>query len=198
MKRILTAMALLLGFLGAVLLPVGSAGAAAGECAGTFTLGVGGLTAGPQTSAYFNAQQPVGYNGLDSNDGLRELGRLFWLHRNACPGDHIKIIGHSQGAGIVHQFTQQNPNPGNVNAVLVADPKRAPGPGNGGMMQIIPFHPLSGIDGDFGGWPTLTICNHDDGVCNLEGGSFVGNPSHGNYDMNVWAYGNWDNGVWFR
>lgn len=181
--------------------PVLPAATAAPPCVGVWTIGVGGLVVGPQDSGYFNVQQPVGYAGLDAQAGLNELHRLVYDHRAACPGDFVKVIGHSQGAGIVHVFAQRNPGlAGVASAILLADPKRQGPPEGDGMSNgVIPqWHVLYGVDRNYGGWPTLDICNQRDGVCNLPGGSFVGNPSHSDYLFDVHAYPNRANGRIFN
>ena len=203
MKRFLAALSMVvLSSAGTLAVSASTAGAdSVTDCTGTWSVGVGGFTLGPQDSAYIQGvNQRVGYAGWDAQAGLNELGRLVFAHRDACPGDHIKIVGHSQGAGIVHVFAQRNPGFGNANAVLLADPKRPAGPEGPGMSTYIPqgWHLLAGNDGDYGGWATWTVCNQHDGVCNVNGGAFVGNPSHGNYDYNAQDYDNGSNGQDFR
>lgn len=173
-------------------------------CTGTWSLGIGGLEGLGwwQGSGYLQSNQPVGYHSGNARAGYDELNRLFWDHRNECPGDHIKMIGHSQGAAIIHAWVTNNQHVPNANAILLSDPKRwAPGNGGPGMSNLpgnqILGWPLAGVDDWFGGFPVLTVCRWDDWVCNLDapwGGShFTG--SHGWYDMSAWSYGDWDSGV---
>lgn len=183
--------------------------ARADECIGTWTLGVGGFEISTdrgtwQDSDYFNVNQPVGYHSADPNGGLRELDRLFWQHRSECPGDHIKIIAHSEGAAITHAWVSAHQDVQNANAILLSDPKRAPGPGGAGL-SANPLggflgYPLAGVDANFGDFPVLSVCNGDDWVCHEAatpyGYAFTG--AHGRYDFNVWNYGNWESGVWYR
>lgn len=171
-------------------------------CVGSWSLGIGGFEwGGGQNSAYFTVNQHVGYNSWDPNSGVNELNRLFWDHRNQCPGDHIKILGHSEGAALVHHWVTHNQWVENANAVLLADPKRwAPWTGSGpgitydkGWLGA----PLAGVDDWFGGFPVLTLCRWDDVICNVNndwGPYFAGH--HGWYDFNAWNYGDWDSGAW--
>src|SRR5690606_6782659 len=77
----------------------GPANAGGPTCAPTWTIGIGGfninLAGIPNTgqdSMYIPSNQPVGYNSLDINAGVRELDRLFWGYRTMCPGSHIKML----------------------------------------------------------------------------------------------------------
>ncbi|MFR9752491.1 hypothetical protein ACL02S_15850 [Nocardia sp. 004] len=194
--------AVLLAFLSLTHLTAPKAHAA--NCIGNWAIGIGGL--GDNTSSVFipYVDQPVGYNSLDPMSGFRELDRLFWLHRSRCPGDHIRLIGHSEGAGILHAWVTAHQNVGNANAILLADPKRAPGPGWGGLSSTpgnwIVGYPLAGVDNWFGNFPVLTVCNHDDQICDTSAGwwGYLFGGAHNRYDFNVWNYGDWDSGVWYR
>ncbi|WP_433526795.1 hypothetical protein ACQPZ2_19265 [Nocardia pseudovaccinii] len=176
----------------------------ADNCIGDWAIGIGGL--GDNTSSVFIpfVDQPVGYNSLDPMSGLNELDRLFWLHRSECPYDHVRLIGHSEGAGIVHAWVTAHQDVGNANAILLSDPKRAPGPGWGGLSSTpgsgIVGYPLAGVDDWFGDFPVLTVCNHDDQICDTSAGwwGYLFGGAHGRYDFNVWDYGDWDSGVWYR
>lgn len=171
---------------------------------GTWSIGIGG--SGDNTPSIFlpYVDQPVGYNPLDPISALNEIDRLFWLHRSECPFDHIRLIGHSEGAAILHAWITANQNVANTNAILLSDPKRAPGPGSGGLSSIpgnwLIGYPLAGVDDWFGTVPVLTVCNHDDQICDISAGwwGYVTAGAHERYDFNVWDYGNWDSGVWYR
>lgn len=187
-------------------------------CKPTYTFGVGGFTVDTtrfppdlgQPSLYIQgADQPVGYNSLDITDGVRELGRLFYEYRDRCPGSHIKILGHSGGAAVVHVWVSQNKYVGNVTAILAADPKRPAGPGGPGLaghILAVPadwlgfFRGASGTDADFGTVSVLTICNDGDWVCNINAGpkGYATTHVHGNYDLNPWNYPNFVSGQWYR
>ncbi|MCU1640447.1 MAG: Cutinase [Nocardia sp.] len=183
---------------------VTSSKAQADVCTGDWAIGIGGL--GDNTSSVFapTVDQPVGYNSADPMSGLNELDRLFWLHRSQCPDDHIKLIGHSEGAGIVHAWVTAHQDVGNANAILLADPKRDAGPGWAGLASTpgsgIIGYPLAGVDDWFGGFPVLTVCNHDDQICDTSAGwqGYLFGGAHTRYDFNVWDYGDWDSGVWYR
>lgn len=167
--------------------------ASASVCRSVWSIGIAGLN--DNTSAIFvgNVSQPVGYNSLDPVSGLREIDRLFWKHHNACPGDHITLIGHSEGAALVHVWVTQHQRVVNVNAVLLADPKRlVPGQGGPGLASLGGFlgYPLNGVDNNFGPFPVLTVCHRSDWVCNLNapwGASHV-SGSHAWYDFHSGNY----------
>lgn len=181
--------------------------ASADPCNGDWSIGVGGfqidgnLNTG-QTSSYFNADQPVGYNSADPAGGVAEINRLYWEHRKACPADHIKIVGHSEGAALVHAWVSKNKDAKNTSAVLISDPKRAAGPGGPGMSVEIGFlgWPIAGNDSDFGSVPTLSICNNDDHVCNSDSdwSGYLWGGAHGRYDFNAADYADDANGIDYR
>jgi cutinase len=187
-----------------------TATAHADPCIGSWSIGIGGFTmTGPgitgQDSGYLNVNQRVGYNSADPNSGLRELDRLIWQHRNTCPTDHLKLLGHSEGAGLIHVWVSQHQWFPNANAVLLADPKRVAGPGSAGiagnpLAPHFPGPPLAGVDADFGDFPVLEVCNGDDWICNEEAGpiGYAVKGVHGDYMYSADAYGDWDSGVWFR
>ncbi|WP_222932678.1 cutinase family protein [Nocardia yunnanensis] len=196
--------ALLLALLFSTMTHLTAPKANADDCTGDWAIGIGGL--GDNTSSIFApyVNQPVGYNSADPMSGLNELDRLFWQHRNDCPGDHIRIIGHSEGAGIVHAWVTAHQDVDNANAILLSDPKRDAGPGWAGLSSTpgsgIIGYPLAGVDDWFGGFPVLTVCNHDDQICDTSAGwwGYLFGGAHGRYDFNVWDYGDWDSGVWYR
>lgn len=177
-------------------------------CSGDWSVVIGGLqlgllTGSAQDSSILIGDQRVGYNSLDPNGGLRELDRLIRNHRASCPGDHIKIMGHSEGAAITHAWVTAHNGYGNVNAVLLADAKRVAGPGWGGLSSIpgafLIGYPLAGVDDFFGDIPVLSVCNHDDMVCNTEAGwwgYYTG--AHVRYDADAANYGNDESGVRFQ
>lgn len=175
------------------------------QCTGTWTVVVGGLNNNDSTG-FLNANQRVGYNSYDTRAGINELNRLARDHRSFCPGDHVKIVGHSGGAAVVHQWLSENGQTfGNVNAVLLADPKRPAGPGGQGFAGTdFPFNQinngLAGTNANYGGVPTLSICNASDHICNsaADWNGYLFGGSHGNYDFNTADYGNWGNGVIFN
>ncbi|WP_280465793.1 cutinase family protein [Nocardia brasiliensis] len=191
----------------------GAGAASADPCTGTWSIGIGGLGNNNSSDFWGRVNQPVGYDSNNPITGVWEVERLMWSHRDQCPGDHIKLIGHSEGAGIVHTVVTRNPGFGNANAILLADPKRGwEQPGGPGMADLAfawwvqPFapwfpgflsYPLAGVDDYYGDWPVLSVCHWQDWVCNTEA---VAGFSHATglhswaYDFNSWAYGDWDNG----
>ncbi|WP_433667032.1 cutinase family protein [Nocardia sp. CA-136227] len=199
------AMALLAALLMNILIPIAPAmisQAGADSCVGTWTIGIGG---GDNVESAFTpyADRVITYSSVAPVSAIDELDLLFWSHRAECPGDHIRLIGHSQGAAIVHAWITAHPNAANANAILLADPKRAPGPGGGGVSATpgnsLVGYPLAGVDDWFGNVPVLTVCNHDDPICDASAtwrGYAEG--AHLRYDFDVNDYGNWDSGVWYR
>jgi len=196
--RWLLLVAALLGSFAVVFAPTASA---AEPCTGVWSIGVGGLQVGltgtGQDSSYFVVNQRVGYNTLDPQAGLNELDRLFWQHRNACPSDHIMILGHSEGAGIVHAWVSAHTNVPNANAILLADPKRPGGlAGLSGAAFGWPGYPLAGTDANFGNFPVLEVCRNDDVICNVSAG-WLGyiQGHHMWYNFDAHAYGTNDRGT---
>ncbi|MGW6624215.1 hypothetical protein ACWF99_23560 [Nocardia sp. NPDC055002] len=193
-----------------------TASAAAGDCRGTFTIGVGGFQIDTsvfppnawQPSTYIPSDQPIGYDSLNITAGANELEKQFRIHRNACPGDHIKMLGHSGGAAVVHVWVSRNQFEPNATAILAADPKRAPGPGSGGIAGnpaalaldfIGAFRGAAGTDRNFGPFPVLDICNAGDWVCVESAGlhGYLNTGVHGKYDLNPHNYPNFARGNWF-
>lgn len=182
--------------------------AAAARCTGNWSIVMGGLQVGfvtgtGQDSTGMTGNQRVGYNTADPVGGLAELDRLVNKHRSECPRDHIKLMAHSEGAGITHAWVTAHNGFGNVNAVLLADPKRVAGPGWAGLASVpgngIIGYPLAGVDDWFGDIPVLSVCNHDDMVCNTEAGWFgYLTGAHGRYNWDSNSYSNWGSGVRFQ
>lgn len=186
--------------------------ASAQPCAPTTTVAVGGViiaTGGPNLITTWNssrnipADAHVGYNTLDPASGIRELNRIVDGVRSVCPGTHLKILGHSMGAVVVHVWAQTRRGFPNANLILLADPKRAPGPGRGGLAGIPPAQilgwPIAGADDDFGGIPALSICNTKDPICeytaHVRGWQ---DGTHQAYDFNIHSYANDASGVTYR
>lgn len=174
------------------------------QCVGSWGVGIGGLAVGGQgtwqSSSYVVANHLIGYNSADPQSGLNALTQAIDRHRDVCPGDHITVLGHSEGAGIVHAWVTAHNGYGNANAVLLADPKMW-SYGGAGMSRELWFmgYPIAGNDDWFGDIPTLTICNWNDHVCRADSdwfGYLTG--AHTAYDANVFHYGDWDNGVTYR
>ncbi|SEP00192.1 cutinase family protein [Amycolatopsis saalfeldensis] len=214
MRRLAAVLAGLLMSAGIVL--VGAPSASAASCDGTYTIVVGGFT--DRDSTIFSGagiSQRVGYsaelNSQSARQGVDELNRLIRNQRAACPGQHVKAVGFSEGAAVLHIWVTENWKTfGNVNAVLIADPKRDPhglgGPGLAGQAPSVIFgpivgYPLVGVDSFFGNIPTVSLCT-DDIICDEAAASgWIGYAQHKhteNYNFNVDVYS--DNGVgqWFN
>lgn len=207
LKRLTTLLAAV--FLSTGVATVVSAPAAqAAPCGGTYTIVVGGMN--DPTSSIFtgNVSQRVGYSAqlssASARQGVDELNRLIRDQRRACPWQHAKVIGFSEGAAVAHIWVTENWQTfGNVNAVLIADPKRAAGPGASGLAgqfySGIIGPPLAGADNFFGNVPTVTICT-DDVICDSTAASgWLGYPNkHMNYNFNVDVYSDNGDGQWFN
>ena len=207
MKRLAAMVVAVVASAGALAV-VDAPAAQAAQCGGTYTIVVGGFN--DPTSSIFtgNVSQRVGYSaqltGASAREGVNELNRLIRDQRNLCPGQHAKAIGFSEGAAVVHTWVSENWQTfDNVNAVLIADPKRAAGPGASGLAgqwySGVVGPPLAGADASFGNIPTVTICT-DDVICDSTAASgWLGYPGkHMNYDFNVDVYSNDANGQWFN
>ncbi|RLU79294.1 cutinase [Streptomyces griseocarneus] len=183
-------------------------------CDDTYTIVVGGTWSRWWNDRFVgNIQQHVGYpddipNGAAVRAGVNELNRLVREQRGACPGQHVKMGGYSLGAAVVHVWVSENWRSfDNVNAVLVADPKRQGPPGGNGSTQ--PFGafvgaPLAGTDRNFGNVPVKSICDRDY-ICDESAGPLTYPDNHNkNYDVdfnmdhhNDSAHEQWWNGAWY-
>lgn len=195
-------MACLLG-LGIIIPMTMAAPAQAANCGnGLWTVGIGGFAIGTQggweNSAYIPADERIEYDSWNPISGLDRLRFVMAVHRDVCPGDHLKIVGHSEGAALAHQWIEENQGFPNANAILLADPKMHEWPGGDGFSRELWWmgYPMAGNDDWFGGFPTLTICNWNDHICRADS-DWVGyaTGAHGAYDYAPWHYGNWDDGV---
>ena len=200
-KRVFAVLAsLVVGFGGALAVQPAQAQAAF-PCVGVWNVAIGGLALSVnqgtwQSSAYLQANQLVGYNSADPVGGLNELNRLIFEHRAQCPGDHIKIVGHSEGAAIAHQWVAEHQWFPRANAVLLADPKRfaVPGTGQHGLannpLNFVVGYPLRGVDANFGNFPVETICRWQDVICK-DDGNWIGylTGAHTAYNFNAFFYG---------
>jgi cutinase len=192
---------------GALAAPPGQAPVATGP---TWTIVVGG--AGDPNGNVFTGEDAVVHysaalTGASTREGVNELNRMIREHRAAHPGDHIKVVGYSQGAAVVHTWAAENGGTiDNVNAVLIADPKRDAGPGAAGLSgqpitQVVGA-PTAGADRNFGNIPTVSVCT-DDVICDSSarsgwGGYFAQPSAHGNYSFNVDDYSNTGDGQWYN
>lgn len=188
-------------------LGISNAATPSSVCTGVYNVVIGGLAVsiqgGWQSSAYLSNGQRVEYDSWRPLQGLENLNSAIQDHRNQCPGDHIKIVGHSEGAAIAHQWIAEHHGFGRINGILLADPKRVAGPGWAGLADIpgsfLIGYPLSGVDANFGDTPVLTICQHDDMVCNTEAGWFgyLFTGAHVRYNFDANYYGTDWRGVAF-
>jgi cutinase len=185
--------------------------ALAASCEGTYTIIVGGTGDHDSNEGFWqgNISQRVGYpaipTGPFAREGVNELNRLIRNQRNVCPHQHVKAVGFSLGAAVVHIWVTENwQSIDDVNAVLLADPKRAAGPGSAGFAShplggAVGF-PLVGVDDFFGDIPVLTICT-DDMICDINAGSGplgYATGKHMNYNHNVDGYSNDASGTWYN
>ena len=187
--------------------PQAFAGGPAGVvCDGETSVGVGGLYVALngtyENSAYIGADVAVGYDSLNPGQGLANLGYTVDMLRAECPADHLKLVGHSEGAALVHAWVSAHPFAENVSAVLISDPKRVAGPGWAGLADVpgawLVGYPLAGVDANFGAVPVLNVCRHDDMVCNTQAGWFgYFTGAHTSYNYSPDAYPDYASGIWF-
>jgi cutinase len=163
---------------------------AAHACDGYWSLGIGGLNDNQSRVFWGLVDQPVGYNSFDVHEwsGVNEIQRLVSIHRAQCPGDHIHLVGYSGGAAALHIWTTLNSwKYGNLNVVLIADPKNPYGPGGFAALELLPTgYPVAGVDNYFNGTPVYEVCNYGwDHICD-KSASWVGylfQGAHQAYDF---------------
>lgn len=191
-------------------LVVGAPAAQAAPCDGTYTIVVGGFNDPGATIFHGGVDQRVGYSAQLSSqsvrEGVNELNRLIRDQRAACPAQHAKVIGFSEGAAVAHIWVSENwATFDDVNAVLIADPKRQGGPGADGLAgqfyAAVMGAPLFGADRNFGDIPTVSLCT-DDVICDSTAASgwigYLRGDHVNNYDFNVDVYSDDGNGQWFN
>lgn len=150
-------------------------------CTGRWTIGVGGMTFGAQgtwqTSEYLTANERVAHDSLNPSSGIGYLSRAYWNHSQRCPGDHITVLGHSEGAHVVDQWAAGYGWLPNVSLVLLARP--------------------GGIAPTTTQMPVLSICRENDVVCNpaTDVSGYLLRDAHTSYDYNAFNYGDNDSGL---
>lgn len=129
-----------------------------------------GVPAGPRT----NVPYPATVDDNAQRIGRDNLTNAVSTFRAQCPGSHVTMVGYSGGAQIVGDVRDRMNGAGNMNVILVSDP-RAPG-GLAAVLPSVPFwwtnqgpRPASSI-------PTSNICRANDPVCNL--GNPLQDPIH--------------------
>lgn len=214
-KLVFIATMLVAGLLASTGLQCMTGSAHADPCIGSWSLGVPGLGNDNASDFWGKVNDPVEYTTNSPETGLWAIDAAFWSHRDQCPGDHIKIVGHSEGAGLVHVWGSEHGWVDNVSLVLLADPKRGwDQPGGPGMSDVAyawwvqPFYPwfpgfltwpLAGVDDNLP-LPTLSVCSHEDWVCNTEaipGYSHITGLHGWAYDFNAGRYPDDGNGPVF-
>ena len=205
-RRLAVALTALLAALSCSFAVAPPAGAA--PCGGTYSIVVGGLNDPNSTVFTGNVSQRVGYSAQLSSasvrEGVNELNRLIRDQRRACPTQHAKVLGYSEGAAVVHIWVSENwATFDNVNAVLISDPKRRGGPRGDGLAgqfyAVVMGAPLYGSDRNFGDIPTVSLCTNDVICDGAAPSGWIGyaTGAHGNYSFNVDTYSNDGNGQWF-
>lgn len=166
------------------------------QCVGTWNIYVGGLGNNNSTGAV-NVNQRVGYNSADTRGGVSELNRLVWDHSKACPGDRLRIMGHSGGAAVVNVWGKENGRffVGKASLVLLADPKRPANwyNGPGFASSDFPFNlypPLAGGNDNFQGLPRISVCRvNSDHICaSRVGWEGYAGGRHNDYTFDMNAY----------
>lgn len=185
---------------GASLLPLDIPATAAADsvCTGDYSIVIGGLRIGIagtwQNSDYMHGDERIQYDSARPEaSGIPALDAAIQAHRAACPDGHIRVLAHSGGALVAHLWIEQHQDFTNANAVLLADPKHSAGlmTNPGPLLWDVAIGPdTGGADLNFGDFPVLEICNHDDGVCNSAAGwcgyLFLG--AHQRYDFDAADY----------
>jgi cutinase len=171
--------------------------------ADTWTIVVGGFNDPNGTVFKGGVDEVIQYSaqlsGVSAREGVDKLNAAVRAHQAANPGQHIKVIGYSEGAAVVHTWASENSGTvDNVNTVLISDPKRQGGPGTAGLsghpVAGVVGAPLSGSDSNFGDIPTVSVCTNDT-ICDTSAPSGIPgylSGAHGNYSFNVDDYS--DNG----
>ena len=206
MKKIKSMLFAALACVGLVVPAVIAAPAQADGCGnGNWSVVIGGLAASLdggtwQTSSYLYGDERIEYNSANAIEGLDRLRFVMSVHRDVCPGDHIKIVAHSGGAGIAHQWIIENSWFPNANAILLADPKMHEWPGGDGFSRELWWmgYPMAGNDDWFGDFPTLTVCNWNDHICRADSdwtGYLTG--AHTVYITDADYYGDWEDGAFY-
>lgn len=176
-------MALVLAVAGISLLQPATAGAA---CAPRTVIAIGGFNDG-QANVFPNGSVDVKvqYSGSlnDMEGGIRALTDTVNRVKRDCPGTTPVITGHSQGGAIAHVYLQRNP--GGKIGVLFGEPKMAPTGASKGIFAL-GGPPVAGVDANFGGNPTVSLCQKRDGVCNDTPDGWIGYAQgvHGQYPFN--------------
>lgn len=192
MKKILTRVLAATGLVAASLIPATLAAPTAGACGNTVTLGIGGFGGGNAHGVFGNRiDVGVGYSGNlgDIEGGVGALAATVNQVRKDCPSSHIQLAGYSQGAAIAHIYLSRH-GLANGSAVLYADPKQA-GTGESDGLFTLAGPPLAGTDANFRGVPTVSICYHNDIICNRGAASgWIGylTGDHGRYDFSPKAH----------
>ncbi|WIF20589.1 serine hydrolase [Rhodococcus phage Jflix2] len=204
-KKILAGLGGLALAVGMILVPAGSASAATG-CDGVYRIGVGGFNDGTSSiwrGVDFKVQYSAQISGQSAQEGVNALHKAATDQRAKCPAQHIAAYGHSEGAAVVHSWVSQKQFP-NSSAVLTGDPKRVAGPGGPGFASLGWLvglgAPLNGVDKNFGSVPVLQVCNHDDGICDINAGpiGYLFTGAHGRYEFDASKYPVGLNTQWYR
>lgn len=191
--KVLTRVLAAASLVAASFIPATFAAPAAGACAGVTTIAVGGFNDGGAGVFAGRANVHAHYSGAlnDMEGGIGALAGVVDQVRRDCPGTHIQLAGHSQGAAIVHVYLSRH-GLHNGSAVLYSDPKQA-GTGEADGLFMLGGPPIAGTDANFRGVPTLSICNVRDVICNRGAGligwwEYATTPVHVAYDFNPRAH----------
>lgn len=173
------------------------------SCVGRAVIAIGGVGT-PDAGVYpdWAVDRKVHYSGNlnDIGGGLQALSATVSDYHNQCGVTApMTITGHSQGAGIVHLWLQQN-HPANTNAVLFSDPKMYPTGESDDPLAwlVLGGSALTGTDSNYGGTPTVSICNQDDVICARGAGwyGYLFTGAHGRYDFNPRQYAGMTGIIW--
>jgi len=177
---------------------------AASACPAEFSFGVAGFGDGQSTLWNGRTDVQVHYSGWlnDMEGGVGALTRDVNAFRAHCPGTRLILVGHSQGAAIVHVYITRNPwLNGLATGVLYSDPKQL-GTGESQHLFAIGGYPVAGTDDFFNGVPVTSLCHVRDTICNNPPGwdilgwnGYMREGAHGAYPFNAFRDYAWGNGV---
>jgi hypothetical protein len=164
--RVLTRVLAAAAIAAASVIPMTVAAPAAGACAASTVVAIGGVN-DPGAGWAPDADVRVRYSGNlgDIEGGVTAFDKAVADVRRACPGTHVIAAGFSQGAAIAHVWLQRSAHVPNKVGVLFSDPK-----------QINSGSAFWQRDANFGGTRTVSICRKPDVICNLNSWNLSGYP----------------------
>lgn len=133
-------------------------------------------------------------------EGIASLKNEVDTFRSRCPGSKVIISGHSQGAAIAHVYLSRHGSGlRNAAAVLYSDPKQHDTGESNGLFWLGGY-PIAGTDFNFGGVPTVSVCQTRDVICSRGAGwgPYLREGIHGKYDFNPRLHAGRVGIIWLR